>query len=91
MYQSNFLAPVWGYARRADVVAHLAHVVNVAGEGAVAIGTDYDGMIVPPRDLPDVTAHPLLVQDLLDLGWSERLIRRALGENYLRVLRGVRP
>lgn len=93
MYQSAFLAPVWaaGYATRAAVVAHLAHAVDVIGEDHVAIGSDYDGMIVPPIDLEDVTAHPRLVQDLLDRGWSAARIRKILGENYLRVVGSVRP
>ncbi|MEZ4322756.1 MAG: membrane dipeptidase [Myxococcota bacterium] len=91
MYQSNFLAPVvWSCARSA-ILDHIEHVVKVAGEGAVAIGTDYDGMITPPYDLLDVTHHPLLVQDMLDRGWSEARIRGVLGENYLRVVRSIRP
>ena len=91
MYQSSFLAPVWIYAKRSAILDHLEHIIRVGGEGCAAIGTDYDGMIVPPGDLPDVTAHPLLVQDMLDRGWREARIRAVLGENYLRVLRHVRP
>lgn len=91
MYQSSFLAPAWIYARRSAILDHLEHVCRVGGEACAAIGTDYDGMIVPPGDLPDVTAHPLLVQDMLDRGWSERRIRGILGENYLRVVRHIRP
>lgn len=91
MYQSSFLEPVWTWGRRQAIVEHLAHVIQVAGEEAAALGSDYDGMIIPPRDLPDVTAHPLLVQDMLDRGWSPERIRRILGLNYLRVLREIRP
>ncbi len=91
MYQSSFLERVLIYARRSRILDHLEHVIRVGGEEVAAIGTDYDGMIIPPGDLPDVTAHPLLVQDMLDRGWPERRIRRVLGENYLRVVRHVRP
>lgn len=91
MYQSSFLAPVaWG-CRRAAIVDHLEHVIRVGGEAAAAIGTDYDGMIVPPYDLCDVTEHPRLVQDMLDRGWSEARIRRVLGENHLQVVGAIRP
>jgi len=86
MYQSNFLAPVWWMCERARILDHLEHLLDVGGEGIAAIGTDYDGMIVPPHDLPDVTDHPLLVQDMLDRGWSEARIRGVLGGNYLRVV-----
>lgn len=93
IYQGNFLAPVPpGFAApRAAILDHLEHLIDVAGEASAAIGTDYDGMITPPSDLPDVTHHPLLVQDMLDRGWTEDRIRRVLGENYLRVVGEVRP
>lgn len=91
MYQSSFLAPVrWG-CRRASILDHLEHVMTVGGEHAAALGTDYDGMIVPPYDLCDVTEHPRLVQDMLDRGWSEARIRGVLGDNYLRVVGAIRP
>ena len=47
-------------------------------------------MIVPPHDLLDVTHHPMLVQDMLDRGWSETRIRKILGGNYLRVVAAAR-
>lgn len=86
VYQSNFLERRTLFGRRAAIVDHLQHVIDTAGEDHAGIGTDYDGMIVPPADLPDVTHHPLLVQDMLDRGWSDDRIRKVLGENYLRVL-----
>ena len=93
IYQGSFLTkvPPGFAATRADVVRHLEHAVRVAGEDHVAIGTDYDGLITPPRDLPDVTHHPRLVQDLLDRRWPEARIRKVLGLNYLRVMKDVRP
>jgi len=91
LYHSPFLAPVLLTCSRAKIIDHLEHVIRVGGEESAAIGTDYDGMIVPPRDLRDVTHQPLLVQDMLDRGWPETRIRRVLGLNYLRVLAAVRP
>jgi membrane dipeptidase len=92
VYQGNFLTDVLPGcpATRADLVRHLEHAVTVAGEDHVAIGTDYDGVITPPRDLADVTHHPKLVQDLLDRRWPEARIRKVLGLNYLRVVADVR-
>lgn len=91
MYQSNFLQPVWLYARRAAIVDHLQHIIELVGDDHAAIGTDYDGAIVPPSDLPDVTSHPLLVQDMLDRGWGADRIRKVLGGNALRVMAALRP
>ena len=86
LYHSPFLEPVIAHGQLAAVVAHIAHVVDVAGEDSVAIGSDYDGMILPPRDLPDITDHPLLVQQLFEIGFSQARIQKVLGGNALRVL-----
>ena len=91
MYQSSFLEPTLTFGSRSAIVDHLEHVVALVGEDYAAIGTDYDGAIIPPSDLPDVTHHPLLVQDMLDRGWSERRIQKILGLNYLRVVKQARP
>ncbi len=90
-YDGPTLAKVRASASRAELVAHLEHLLRVGGEHVAAIGTTYDGLIVPPHDLPDVTHHPRLVQDMLDRGWSEDRIRNVLGRNYLRLVAQVRP
>ena len=47
-----------------DVVRHLEHALDVAGEDAVAFGSDFDGMVPLPRGLRDVTDVPKLVAAL---------------------------
>jgi len=91
IYQSSFLERRLLRGRRGAILDHLQHVIDLAGEDFAALGTDYDGLIVPPADLPDVTHHPVLVQDMLDRGWSEERIRKVLGQNYLRVVATIRP
>ena len=73
------------------VLDHMEHVIDVAGEHAVSIGTDYDGMIVPPMALQQVTDMPRLVQLMLDRRWTEERIRGALALNALATLRAIRP
>jgi membrane dipeptidase len=73
------------------VAAHLAHVVNVAGEDAAALGSDWDGMIIPPAGLRSCAQLPHLVQALLDAGLGERVIRKLLGANFLRAFAALRP
>lgn len=90
-YDGRTLADVRASGSRADVLAHFEHLFRVGGEHVAAIGTTYDGFIVPPHDMPDVTHHPRLVQDMLDRGWSEDRIRNVLGRNYLRTIALVRP
>jgi membrane dipeptidase len=67
-------------------------VIRAGGEGAAALGSDYDGFIIPPRDLRDgATAYYRLVAYMLERGWREERIRGVLGENYLRSFRLLRP
>jgi len=75
----------------AAVAAHIAHIVKVAGEDVPALGSDWDGMIIPPRGLRSCDQLPRLVQVLLDAGLSERTIRKLLGENFLRAFGRLRP
>jgi membrane dipeptidase len=47
-----------------DVVRHVEHALDVAGEDAVAFGSDFDGLVPLPRGLSDVTDVPKLVDAL---------------------------
>jgi membrane dipeptidase len=69
------------------VVRHLQHIVDVAGEDAPALGSDWDGFIVPTRDLCDAAHLPLLTDALIQAGWSEGAIAKLLRGNALRVIR----
>lgn len=73
------------------MIEHLQHVIDVAGDTVAAIGTDYDGAIVPPPDLRDGLGYARLVQAMLDRGWSDERIDRVLGGNALRALEKLRP
>jgi membrane dipeptidase len=91
MYHRGFLGrPSWKVGADA-VAAHLEHIVNVGGEDAAALGSDWDGMIVTPRDMPTVLELPVLVDCLLRRGVPEVRITKILGANYLRVMGAVRP
>lgn len=79
-----------GRARADDVVNHIQHVIRVVGADHVSIGSDYDGFIVPPRDLKTCVQLPRLVQAMLDRGLAPSSIEKVLGGNFLRVLRDLR-
>ena len=76
-------------ATLADVVAHIDHVVKIAGIDAVGIGTDYDGVECVPIGLEDVSKFPNLTRALLERGYKPGDIRKLYGENTLRVMRAV--
>jgi membrane dipeptidase len=70
-----------------DVVAHIEHIIKVAGIDHVGLGSDYDGIDSVPRELEDVSKYPVLTQALLDKGYNREQIHKILGGNALRVLR----
>lgn len=69
-----------------DVVKHVRHILDVVGEDVPALGSDWDGFIVPTPDLADPTGLPLLTSALLHAGLSERVIAKLLRDNVMRVL-----
>lgn len=92
IFQTRFLRRSGGPRDGRMVVDHIEHVIDVVGDAHVSIGSDYDGCIVPPRDLRDgALAYARLVQYMLDRGWNDDRIRRILGENFLRAFRMLRP
>lgn len=76
-------------ATLADVVAHIDHVVKIAGIDAVGIGSDYDGVGCVPEGLDDVSKYPALTKALLEKGYSAADIQRIYGGNTLRVMRSA--
>jgi membrane dipeptidase len=68
------------------VVRHLLHIVNVVGEDAPALGSDWDGMIIPTRELRDPRGLPLLTDALLKAGLRESTVAKILRANVMRVL-----
>src|SRR2546426_1798725 len=66
------------------VADHIEHVIQVAGPGAVGLGTDFDGIQDPPEGLEDVSKLPAITTELLRRGYSEDVVRGVLGENLLR-------
>ena len=71
------------------VVDHIAHVLDVAGEDVPALGSDFDGFVVPPEGLEDVAAMPNLTVALSRRGIPTRVIEKILSHNVLRVLDAV--
>ena len=91
IFAVNFLRRRGGPGDGAMIVEHMEHVARVAGDDAVAVGSDYDGAIVPPHDLAGGETYPRLVQHMLDRGWSTERIQKALGANFLRAFETLRP
>jgi membrane dipeptidase len=67
------------------LIDHIDHIVKVAGIDHVGIGADFDGAVDMPEGAKDVSMLPNITYELLKRGYSEKDIRKILGENFLRV------
>jgi microsomal dipeptidase-like Zn-dependent dipeptidase len=72
----------------AAIVRAIQHARAVAGPGAVAFGSDWDGAVATPFDAAGL---PQLSAALLDAGVAPDELRGIAGENALRVLRATLP
>jgi membrane dipeptidase len=68
------------------LIDHFDHIVKVAGIDHVGIGADFDGANDMPEGAKDVSMLPNITYELLKRGYSERDIRKVLGENLLRAM-----
>lgn len=78
-----------GSASIESVVDHLLHIVDVAGEDLPALGSDFDGFVVPPEGLEDISTLPNLTVALSRRGVKTATLEKILGANVLRVLDSV--
>lgn len=77
-----------GGRRIDDLVRHIEHAANVAGEDAVALGSDFDGMVPLPRGMNDVRDLHLVTQALLQRH-PERWVEKVIGGNLTRFLADI--
>jgi len=70
------------------IIEHIDHAVKVAGVDHVGLGSDFDGANMP-YGMEDATKLPKITEALLKKGYSERDVRKILGENALRVMTEV--
>jgi membrane dipeptidase len=90
MYHAPFLGDRPWAGRVETVARHIEHVYQVAGEDTPALGSDWDGSIIPPRDMPTCLELPRLVAALTARGLPDRAVQKIMGKNFLRVVREVR-
>jgi membrane dipeptidase len=71
------------------LIDHIDHAVKVAGIDHVGLGSDFDGISVAPKGLDDVSKLPLITQELVKRGYSEKDIAKILGGNLLKLVERV--
>jgi membrane dipeptidase len=72
-----------GVGRIAD---HVIHMIDVAGEDHVGLGSDFDGISSVPAGLEDSSRLPALADVLSHRGIPARIIDKVWSGNWLRVL-----
>lgn len=68
------------------LIDHLDHIVKLIGVDHVGMGSDFDGVNSLPLQLDDVTAYPLITEELVKRGYSDKDIKKILGGNFIRLL-----
>ncbi len=85
-FHSPYLLGGPGQAQIADVARHVRHAVSVMGVRHVAIGSDFEGGILPARGLEDIRGVAKLATALGEAGMSPADVRAVFGGNAKRVL-----
>lgn len=67
------------------MLRHLDHLIEVAGEDCVALGSDFDGARIP-KDIGDAAGLPNLINAMREKQYGEKLIAKIAHENWLKVL-----
>ena len=69
------------------------HIINIAGDEVLAIGTDFDGFTDPPDEITDISELPRLTRYLSSFRsgvyedkYSTSTITNLLGRNSLRFI-----
>jgi membrane dipeptidase len=70
------------------VVDHLGYLVERMGEDHVALGSDFDGAVMP-RPLGDASRLPTLIGALRARGFDDAVLRRIAFDNWMRVFRAT--
>jgi len=69
------------------IADHIDHMINVAGEDAVGLGSDFDGIHAAPQGVTGSDYYPVLEAELRSRGYSDKRIEKIYNANFLRVLR----
>ncbi|WP_421695827.1 dipeptidase [Aestuariivirga sp.] len=76
----------WGSESGLDtMLRHLDHLMKIAGEDHVGLGSDFDGARIPAQ-IGDVTGLPRLVEAMSAHGYGEALAKKLCSDNWMRVL-----
>ena len=72
-----------------EVVDHIDHAVEMAGIVHVGIGSDFDGISVPPKGLENVSLIGCVFDEMRRRGYDKESVEKVAGDNLLAVMRRI--
>ncbi len=69
----------------ADVIRHIEYILSLGGENNIGFGTDFDGMDDLPKDIRGIADISKIPDELLRLGYPDKLIDKITYKNFLRL------
>ena len=73
-----------------EIVDHIDHAVGIVGIDRVGIGSDFDGILVPPAGLENVSRIGLVYDELRRRGYDAESVEKVAGKNLLAVMKRVK-
>ncbi len=78
-----------GKASLKDALSHIEYILALTGEDTLGFGSDFDGIDSTPEGLEGVQCYSELLNEMLRLNYSESLVKKIAGENFMRVIKEV--
>lgn len=73
-----------------DILRHIDYILNLGGENVLGFGSDFDGVDNNlPEDVRTAQDMPVILNKMLQRGYSEELINNVTCNNFLRVISEV--
>ncbi len=73
-----------------EIVDHIDHAVSVAGIDHVGIGSDFDGILVTPKGLENVSLIGGVFDEMHRRGYDAESVEKVAGKNLLEVMKRVK-
>lgn len=72
-----------------DIVRHIEYIMALGGENNIGIGSDFDGIDITPQSLNGAEDLEKIFDSLLKLGYSNEMVLKLAGGNFLRLIGDV--
>lgn len=78
-----------GKASVKNIIEHIEYILALTGEDTLGLGSDFDGIDVTPEGIDGVQDLQTVINELFKLNYSQAVIEKIAGGNFLRVIQKV--